>query len=374
MRTVLTQTQLSAKQRANLKVWCGLAALSVGASINLHSAFVPAARAISIVPGNEAAAEVEADLYRGVGQLSFGGDAFCTGSLVSTSWFLTARHCSVSAGNLVSFGDDLSLPTENLLGSATVLNAFNLGAGSLLDGGDIELLQLSAPVTGIDPIALLNEVGADLLGLEAINVGWGLRGDGTDFVRPIEDATNSAAVRNVIDAYGQAIGDSGNPLSGSSNIFSMDFDEPGNPLASRTGDNLPIPFEGQVVIGDSGGPAMLQTSVGAAIAGVLSGGTTSPGNFGDVSWWTGLTPHFDWINHTIAAATPNECVTWTTLSGDLFIPCQVDPNPNPNPNPDPSPNPDPDPESVPEPSLLLGLLLLGGAWLRQRVQSLKPQH
>ena len=309
----------------------------------------PSAQAISIIPGNEAAAEAEADLYRGVGQLSFNGNAFCSGSLVSDSWFLTAKHCSVWVDDFVSFGDDLTLPTENLLGRASVLETFSPGEEDffLLDGTDIALLRLSTPLSDvIDPIALLNESGNSLVGLEAINVGWGLRGDGTGFVS-FDDATNSAAVRNIIDAYGQAVDDDSSLIPGSRNQISMDFDKPGDPSESRTGDDTPIPFEGQVVIGDSGSPALIQTEAGVAIAGVLSGGTTPAGDFGDVSWWTGVKPHFNWINNTIAAATPNECVTWTTLDGELFRPCE-------------------DPASVPEPSASVVLLAFGAIGVSKR--------
>ncbi|MEM6349120.1 MAG: trypsin-like serine protease [Cyanobacteria bacterium P01_D01_bin.14] len=302
----------------------------------------PVATAISIIPGNEPAAEAEADLYPGVGQLSFFGNAFCTGSLISDSWFLTARHCEVLPGDLVRFGDDFSLATEQLLGSATVLETFTLGPGELLDGGDVALLQLSNPLAEvIPPLSLLNEPGENILGLESVNVGWGLRADGLGFVAS-EAPANSAAVRNIIDAYGQAVDDDASLIDGTQNIISTDFDEPGDPSESRTGSPFPIPLEGTTVVGDSGGPALVSTAGGIAIAGVLSGGTTTFSIFGDVSWWTGVFPHFDWINSTISSVTPQQCPIWVTLDGNSSKPCD-----------------DITPVSVPEPSTLLSLVAFG---------------
>lgn len=359
-------------------------------------AIAPVAKAISIVPGNESAAEAEADLYPSVGQLSDAMLApFCTGSLVSDSWFLTAAHCDPIAGDVVSFGDDLSLPSENLLASVAVVESYVIrpeNSFNLLDGSDIALLQLDIALDDIiEPMALLNEPGGNLLGLEATNVGWGSRADGTGIVTDISEVTNSAAVFNTIDAYGQAVYEDSSLLMGTSNILSMDFDEIGNRAASSTGDDIPIPLEGQVVVGDSGGPALVQTGSDVAIAGVLSGGTTSPGNFGDVSWWTGIEVHFDWINNTIASATPDECVTWLSLDSTSFRPCEktvvsqdpdplIDPAPvvvepisvpetvldpvlEPLPTPEPITDVEPGPVSVPEPVSLLAMLAVGSAGL-----------
>jgi hypothetical protein len=203
----------------------------------------------------------------------------CTGTLIAPNLVLSARHCGVGAGDLVRFGDNSNSTTF----TATVQSSsLPDGDGSLLDGGDVSIHILTAPVplNIAEPMRLIDETD-ELEGMVCATLGYGWNGLGSS-----GHGFNADGFRwggeNIIDVYGSP------PDRGGSNIISTDFDNGTSGANQIPGSSAtPLEFEATTAPGDSGGPVLVQFGNEWVIAGVLSGGTTNTSVYGDVSWWTG---------------------------------------------------------------------------------------
>lgn len=215
----------------------------------------------------------------------------CTGVLIAPTTVLSARHCAPSVGDAVRFGTNRSSPTF----SSSIQSVFYPGGGtpssSLLNGGDLAILSLSSVVPGsiATPFAL-TAATTELTGFSVVTIGYGGIGVGST------GATASDGIRrggtNVLDRYGAAVNTASN-LSGTSNIFSTDFDNPAgtsNTLGWLGSQATATSFEATTAGGDSGGPLLFDNGGVWTLMGVLSGGTTSNSVYGDISWWTGVAP------------------------------------------------------------------------------------
>ncbi len=203
----------------------------------------------------------------------------CTGTLIAPTVVISARHCGIGAGDLIVFGDNSNAG----IFTATVLSSFLPdGSGSLLDGGDVSILTLTAPVPFniAEPMRLIDETN-DLEGMLAATIGYGYNGLGSSGHGFSADGFRWGG-ENIIDAYGSPASSSG------SNIISTDFDNgTGGSNTIPSGSATPLQFEATTAPGDSGGPVLVQFGSEWVIAGVLSGGTSSTSVYGDISWWTG---------------------------------------------------------------------------------------
>lgn len=212
------------------------------------------------------------------------GSNYCTGVLISPNTVLSARHCDIRTNEFVRFGPD----ADNPIFSAGISSVSLPGGGSpfsqLLNGGDVAIITLSRniPSSIATPLRLTDRT-LDLVGEEASVIGYGAAGLGS--TGGIGNNVLRWGAQNVLDRYGTAAsgGGSGN------NIISMDFDN-GSNANNSLGSRIPLPLEGTVAVGDSGGPVLVQQDGEWLVAGVLSGGTTAGGVYGDVSWWTGIQP------------------------------------------------------------------------------------
>ncbi|MEO1717687.1 MAG: GC-type dockerin domain-anchored protein [Planctomycetota bacterium] len=209
----------------------------------------------------------------------------CTGTLIAPNVVLSARHCGISAGTLVRFGDNSNSPTFTVTVQSSSLPD---GNGSLLDGGDVSIhvLNGSVPANIAEPMRLIEETDA-LAGMLAATIGYGWNGLGTTGHQFNGDGFRWGG-ENIIDVYGSPA------ASGGSNIISTDFDN-GTSGANTIGSSssTPLEFEATTAPGDSGGPVLVLSGGEWVIAGVLSGGTTSTSVFGDISWWTGTAIYRD---------------------------------------------------------------------------------
>jgi|GEM_PF-1176540 len=211
----------------------------------------------------------------------------CTGTLIAPNVVLSARHCGIGAGDLIVFGDN----SNDALFTATVLSSFLPdGPGSLLDGGDVSIHTLTAPVpiNVAEPMRLIDETD-DLEGMRAATVGYGFNGLGSTGHGFSADGFRWGG-ENIIDVYGSPANASG------ANIISTDFDNSaGTTNTISSSSPVPLQFEATTAPGDSGGPVLVQFGSEWVIAGVLSGGTTSTSVYGDISWWTGTAFYRDAI-------------------------------------------------------------------------------
>ena len=207
-------------------------------------------------------------------------DGGCTGTLIADDVVISARHCGVRAGARIIFGDNAN---RGGIFSSTVQSSFlPEGNGSLLDGGDVAILTLTAPVPAniATPMRLIDETDA-LEGMICTVVGYGFNGLGSAGHGDTADGRRWGG-ENIIDVYGRPA------TSNGSNIISTDFDD-GTGGANRIfgSSSAPLEFEATTSPGDSGGPVLVQIGDEWLIAGVLSGGSTGNSRYGDISWWTG---------------------------------------------------------------------------------------
>ena len=207
-------------------------------------------------------------------------DGGCTGTLIADDVVISARHCGVRAGARIIFGDNAN---GGGIFSSTVQSSFlPEGNGSLLDGGDVAILTLTAPVPAniATPMRLIDETDA-LEGMTCTVVGYGFNGLGSAGHGDTADGRRWGG-ENIIDVYGRPA------TSNGSNIISTDFDD-GTGGANRIfgSSSAPLEFEATTSPGDSGGPVLVQIGDEWLIAGVLSGGSTGNSRYGDISWWTG---------------------------------------------------------------------------------------
>lgn len=206
----------------------------------------------------------------------------CTGTLIAPTLVVSARHCGSSPGDSIRFGDDSNNPIFTATVDEVILPA---GNGTLLDGGDFNLLTLTAavPSTVATPMRLIDQT-TELEGQIAATVGYGLNGVGSEGHQGSSDGIRWGG-ENIIDVYGPAAG------AGGSNIFSTDFDDGSAGANTIAGSDVtPLEFEATTAPGDSGGPLMVRYGTEWVIAGVLSGGSTQTSVYGDISWWTGVQP------------------------------------------------------------------------------------
>jgi hypothetical protein len=207
----------------------------------------------------------------------------CTGSLIAPNVVISARHCGSAAGQTVQFGPDSSNPIHSETVASVTVPA---GAGSLLDGGDFNILILDndIPEDIATPYRLITWTD-QLEGQLAATVGYGANGIGSEGHNGSSDGLRWGG-ENIIDVYGVPAAATG------ANIISTDFDDGTAGANTITGsDANPIEFEATTAPGDSGGPILIQVEGEWVVAGVLSGGTNGNSLYGDISWWTGVQPY-----------------------------------------------------------------------------------
>ncbi|MDB2687058.1 trypsin-like serine protease [Mariniblastus sp.] len=266
--------------------------LCVGFSLTLCSNLVGQVQPRITI--NDAAGEAAAISYGGDPQFNAvvalilasngSGDSYCTGVLISPTTVLSARHCDIRTNEFVRFGPDSDNPTFS-----TGISSFSYPFGGndnspLLDGGDFAIITLDSPVPSsvATPLRLTDRTSS-LVGEEVALIGYG--GAGLGSVGGDSSNVLRWGSRNVIDQYGAAAESN----STGTNLISIDFDD-GSAANNFTGSSVPLTLEGTVAQGDSGGPVLIQENGEWLVAGVLSGGTTPGGVYGDVSWWTGVEP------------------------------------------------------------------------------------
>lgn len=220
-----------------------------------------------------------------------GSGPFCTGSLISMTAILTARHCTDGLFPdeiTVSFteGTGEIILSRQVHGISSLIGGFDYEAGDY-DGSDLSVLSLWEAVTGIAPFRLLAN---PMVGEIARMVGFGAQGLGS--TGAALEGVGRWAADNVVDAIlrfdpdTRIFTDFDDP-TGQFNFVAEDFPDIFDLAAGIVSSPEMLPTEGTTASGDSGGPLLFRRGDEWVIGGVLSGGFGD--GYGDVSHWNGVT-------------------------------------------------------------------------------------
>lgn len=213
------------------------------------------------------------------------GNRVCVATLVSPHWALTAAHCAreTPLGNALGNGGEFTLTIVGRSYRVTELVLHpQYDPGSELDTVDLALVRLDRDVPGVIPAHLyrLTDEQDKVFSL----LGWGFTGIGTRGRQGNDGRFRRA--ENRVSAAGQWL--------------EFLFDDPRQP------GNGALDLEGVPGLGDSGGPALLETDEGLVIAGIAVGELEegeSPefqGLYGTTQIYERVSSHLGWIEGIIA--------------------------------------------------------------------------
>jgi trypsin/pre-peptidase len=174
---------------------------------------------------------------------SFGSASIiCSGTLIGCDTFLTAGHCVDGNLNPAAYSVFLQHAGFFQVASVALHPSFNFPVG------DVAVLKLSTPVTGIAPTPIATTAPA--FGTSGLIAGFGRSGGGSDYgLKRAGAVTTSSCASGVSDT--------------TSVCFT--FDNPVGPPGS----------DSDTCNGDSGGPLFVDDGSGLVVAGVTSGGDSA---------------------------------------------------------------------------------------------------
>lgn len=248
------------------------------------------------------------------------GNFSCSGSLLAGGLYvLTAAHC-VTGSTAGATTSSISLSWNEGAVTATstsyvVASGWN---GTLGDGNDLALIQLSSAITDIDGYALY---GSSAQSGEVLIAGYGRTGDGTD------GATGSSGTLyygyNEYDADSRAY----QMTRVSTATYLYDFDD-GTRRTSLFGSyGLGSSLEAIVAAGDSGGASLIYDDGIWYLAGVhsfiacMTPGCSADSSFGDYAGDVSVFANLSWLQgyvSTAVAAVP-EAGTYALMLAGLGV-------------------------------------------------------
>ncbi len=209
----------------------------------------------------------------------------CVATLIHFQWAITAAHCTEQTSLSESLAKRSSFEVtvanrERIIDSMVIHPQYSPGNVAEVD---LALLHFNSPID-YPPAISLNNTGDELHSAVTL-LGWGFFGLGTTG-RQYDDGQFRKA-RNRIEAAGRRL--------------RIRFDDPRNP------DSAAMELEGMPGLGDSGGPALLDSAEGWVLAGVAVGelegegfSEETQGAYGSIAIYERISRHQDWIQRTIA--------------------------------------------------------------------------
>jgi hypothetical protein len=213
----------------------------------------------------------------------------CAATVIHPRWAISAAHC-LEETSLASTVENRRRFAVTVAGKTREIDAaiihpdFDMTAQS-----DVDLVLLRFREASSFPVPYPLQQDPDELGATVRLVGWGYFGLGTSG-RQFDDGKLRMAT-NVIEQAGSRL--------------QLKFDDP------RRVDDSPLALEGMPSLGDSGGPALIETGSGLVLAGVAVGeimgsdySEETQGKYGSVAVYERLSLHIDWIETVIGSRLP----------------------------------------------------------------------
>ena len=176
------------------------------------------------------------------------GHGDCIATLVAPQWAITAAHCTRDKKFIEALAKEDGGHPVSIDGHVTsITHVVRYPGSETFEAPDIAMLKLRAPITHVRPMPLYRET--DEQGRRVLIPGWGGTGDGKMGLGQ-EDGFFRVA-ENIVD-------------SADGPILWWIFDQP-QPSGKA------ITLEGISGPGDSGGPALISTPDGLAVAGISAG-------------------------------------------------------------------------------------------------------
>jgi secreted trypsin-like serine protease len=210
----------------------------------------------------------------------------CLGTLIAPTWAITAGHC-VDDTPLRSSLDAGEPYTLQVAGATYRVDALVLhpdyNNGVLLQGVDLALLRLDREVPGVAPVVL--QRSEDEAGHVATLVGWGSTGTGVTGRR-----SNDGKFRRAE-----------NRVASADLWLEFRFDDPRQP------DSPALALEGVPGLGDSGGPALIESDGSFTLIGIAVGELVREGDdqrqglYGATGVYERISRHAAWIDAVLGA-------------------------------------------------------------------------